>query len=152
MSTAAMPASRPRRIIGSITHPQTPPPRRLRGVAPFPDEGDMPDPELSFVTVLAVFAVEISEGSRPVAQLGNWITEGVADELRTRYAASIERRTLYRDTRRTVPKPGSVVTSKPAPNVFDAAVVMHLNARTIAVALRLEYLRQRWRATSLTVL
>ena len=113
---------------------------------------DIPPPDLTIVRLLAVYSYEILDGSRAVAQLGGWITRDVAEQLTARRAARTERRTLYRDTRRSVPIPGPVHLSRPAPLVTEVTVVLTTEVRSTAVAMRLEYLRKRWRATELTVL
>ena len=104
------------------------------------------------VGAVAVFAFEAVEGTRLVGQLGTWITARVARELQALRALNLERRALYRDGRRVVPCVRRVRTSRLAPCVAEAAVVLSTAARSRAVALRFEAIRGQWRATSITVL
>ncbi|MFV0434463.1 MAG: Rv3235 family protein [Leucobacter sp.] len=101
---------------------------------------------------LALYAFEVLEGIRSVAHLGSWITPEVACALAERRAARTERRSAYRDERRTVPTPGRTHVSRPRPDVLEATVVLHALSRATSVVLRFEYLRERWRATVLHVL
>lgn len=149
----------PRRHLHAVPPPGTAPvstvPRPAAPVsaAPVPAAAlDIPLPDLAVVRLLAVYSYEILDGSRAVAQLGGWITREVAEHLMARRAARTERRTLTRDTRRSVPVPGPVHLSRPSPLVTEVTIILTTPARSTAVAMRLEYLRQRWRATALTVL
>ena len=128
------------------------PPRGPAGAAAAAEGQEVPPPSAALVRRLAVAAFEVLDGSRAVAQLGGWITEEVARELAARRAARTERRTLYHDDRRRVPAPGRVHLCRPAPRVAEAVVVLRVGSRATAVALRLEFRRERWRATGLTVL
>ncbi|UOQ61661.1 Rv3235 family protein [Leucobacter rhizosphaerae] len=147
----AVPPPGPARI-STVPRPAAPVP--LAPVpAPLPAAAlDIPPPDLSVVRLLAVYSYEILDGSRAVGQLGGWITREVAEHLTARRAARTERRTLTRDTRRSVPVPGPVHLSRPSPLVTEVTIILTTPARSTAVAMRLEYLRQRWRATTLTVL
>lgn len=113
---------------------------------------EIPAPDLNIVILLAVYSYEILDGSRAVSQLGGWITREVAEHLTERRAARTERRTLTRDDRRAVPVPGPVHLSRPSLLVTEVTIVLRTDVRATAVAMRLEYLRERWRATNLTVL
>lgn len=117
-----------------------------------PPEHAQPPLEVTTVAQLAVYAVEILEGSRPATHLSTWVTEEVARGLLERRALRQERRAIYRDTRRSVPRPGRVHVSRPFAQVAECAVTMHTQARSFAVALRLEHQGTRWRVTCLTVL
>ncbi|QIM18009.1 hypothetical protein G7066_03740 [Leucobacter coleopterorum] len=101
---------------------------------------------------LAIYGYEALDGSRSIAQLGAWITRGVVEQLTSRRAAWTERRSLYRDNRRLVPVPGKVHLSQLSNRVAEATVVVQTEVRSTAIAIRLEFLHQRWRATDLTVL
>ena len=114
------------------------------------DDAPKLDPEI--VAKLAVYAVEILDGSRSMTHLAAWVTEEVAQEIFARRALHAERRSIYRDGRRSVPQPGRVHMSRPFPHIVEAVVMMHTPARSFTVAVCLEFSRQRWRATCLTVL
>lgn len=139
--------------VSAVPRPAAPVPAAPVPAAPVPAAAlDIPLPDLAVVRLLAVYSYEILDGSRAVAQLGGWITREVAEHLMARRAARTERRTLTRDTRRSVPVPGPVHLSRPSPLVTEVTIILTTPARSTAVAMRLEYLRQRWRATALTVL
>ncbi|MBK0422379.1 hypothetical protein JD292_09865 [Leucobacter sp. CSA2] len=153
--------------------PLAPSPPPLRPVPPLPpDPGDAADagahaqepaeaweaqdplpepPGAGTLRTLALIAFEALEGVRAIAQLGPWITTGVAQQLRERRAARTELRTLTRDARRTVARPGRAHAVRDG-GVIEAVVVLHAEARATAVALRLEVVGGRWRATDLVVL
>lgn len=137
-----------RRHLHAVPDPK--PPRAAEISRSSPPE--IPAPDLNIVRLLAVYSYEILDGSRAVSQLGGWITREVAEHLTERRAARTERRTLTRDDRRAVPVPGPVHLSRPSLLVTEVTIVLRTEARATAVAMRLEYLRERWRATNLTVL
>lgn len=144
---ARPPTTRPRRHLHAV-----PTPKSARDTVPIAAAPNIPPPDLNVVRMLAVYSYEILDGSRAVAQLGGWITRDVAEHLSARRAARTERRTLYRDHRRSVPISGPVHLSRPAPHVVEVTIVLRTEVRSTAVAMRLEYLRSRWRATELTLL
>ena len=111
-----------------------------------------PEPDHRTVQGLALRAFEVLEGMRAIAQLGPWITPQVAERMRGRRALIIERRTLTKDTRRFVARPGPAHVCRPRHGVIEAAVVLHGGHRSIAVAMRFEVVTGRWRTTDLTVL
>ncbi|GGF14448.1 hypothetical protein GCM10011399_05360 [Subtercola lobariae] len=47
---------------------------------------------------------------------------------------------------------GRIVLSEPLPGVIEGVVIVHGKARTRAVAVRLERLGPRWRASAINVL
>ncbi len=137
--------------------------RRLHAIEAAPESAsqqphEVPDPppipRLSAQTIgaVAVFAFEAVEGTRQVGQLGKWITAGVAETLGELRALNVERRSLYRDHRRIVPSVRRVRATHPVTGVIEASVVLTTPARARAVALRFEIIRERWQATSITVL
>lgn len=121
---------------------------------PQADQFEGPAVHPTLVVSLAILAVEVLDGSRNPSQLIGMITEDVATELRARSIAHAERRTVTGDTRRSVPQPIAVHSSRPYPNVVESAVVLKNEARAFAVAIRLEYSSrwQRWQAACLTVM
>ncbi|QNN62511.1 Rv3235 family protein [Leucobacter denitrificans] len=92
------------------------------------------------------------EGTRSVSQLGRWISYNVSQELSQYRALTIERRSLYRDSRRHVPSVRRVRTSQPTRRVIEATVLVDVSGRCRAIALRFEQTRNRWQATSITIL
>ncbi|MBK0419967.1 hypothetical protein JD276_13095 [Leucobacter sp. CSA1] len=119
----------------------------LRGPA-----AGIPDPHPALVTRLAVQALEVVDGTRSIAGLSGWISQEVAEHLIRMRTLHAERRTVYGDGRRTAPTPGRVAMGRPRVTAVEAAVVMHTSARSFAVAIRMEYVRRRWRATCIAVL
>lgn len=120
---------------------------------PLIDAGDeIPAPSPGFVRALAVQGFEVVEGIRTVAQLGPLVSLGVARRLTTMRAVRNERRAVYRDERRRVPRAAGVRIDRHSPDAAEAAVVLHVDARAHAVAMRLEWAHRHWRATDLTVL
>jgi hypothetical protein len=110
---------------------------------------DLPDPA-SACTALVQAIVEVLGGSRPSAQLARWVTTdvyaglqrraGLAARLR-RGAASTSRHAVVRRVRICEPRDG----------VVEACAVILDAGRVRAVALRLEGIDGRWRATAVEV-
>ena len=117
---------------------------------PAPEE--IPEPPPRLIRNLAIRAFEVIDGTRTAAQLGPWITPLVARRLERLRAMHEERRRVFGDQRRSVPEAGPAHITRPRPNVTEASVTLHTAMRAYAVPIRLEYLRRRWIATSLTVL
>ena len=103
---------------------------------------------------LAILAVEVLDGVRNVSQLQGMVTDEVMSQFRERAALRADLRVMTRDQRRRVPQPVGLRSSRPAPGVVEAAVVLKNEARAFAVALRLDYSTRHgmWRASCLTVL
>jgi len=163
-----MPAAASRPLVPEPTSPEPdssepisprPPPARpvLVAVPPLPEpaghEGaPPPDPDPEFVKALAVRGYEVIDGSRTVAQLGPLVSVGLARQLAAQRALRSDRRIVYRDRRRRVPHATTARIDRSADAVAEAAVVLHLGPRVRAVALRLEWVHQHWRACELFVL
>ncbi|WP_053387130.1 Rv3235 family protein [Leucobacter japonicus] len=109
-------------------------------------------PPAAIVQKLALFAFEVLEGMRSASQIATWITPGVVAALQSRRALRAERECVTRDRRRRVAVPGPAHLCRPLPQVVEASVVLHLDSRSTAVALRFEHRDDRWRATDITVL
>lgn len=101
---------------------------------------------------IAIYACEAVDGTRSIACLAMWITTGAARALEEYRSLVVERRSLYRETRRLVARVRRVRTTEPVPRVVEAAVVLDAAGSSRAVALRFEAFRGRWQATSVTVL
>lgn len=127
------------------------PPPRMRAVEPLhPDPP--PPPKDRWLQRLALSAYEAIDGIRHVSQLGASITSEVAEHLAARRAVRTERRSLYKDHRRSVPVPGAVHRSEPVAGVVEVAIVFTDLLHSFVVAMRVEYLQTRWRATRIVVL
>lgn len=112
----------------------------------------LPDPT-PLIENLTRCVVEILAGARDLEQLSRWVTDDVYRHLLKRVVLSARARQA---TGRPVTRPtftiGSARQCAPRDGVVEAVVIVHGRARTRAVALRLEGLDQRWRATAINVL
>ncbi|WP_172801976.1 Rv3235 family protein [Agrococcus carbonis] len=111
----------------------------------------LPDPE-PLLENLATGVIEILLGVREVQQVARWVTEPTYDLLTAR--ALIARRARASQQHREVPgfAISSVRACHPADGVVEGTVVVRSAGRTRAVAIRLEGLDGRWRATAISVL
>lgn len=114
--------------------------------------GELPDPE-PLLHNLTRGVLEVLAGVREVEQLARWLTEDAYRRLVTRANLATRARSA-RGIRATRPKHHivSLHHSSPADGVIEAVVIVTAPARTRAVAIRLEGLDNRWRATSLALL
>jgi len=110
------------------------------------------DPRPDQVQALAVLIFEVIEGLRGIAQLGTAITLGAARQLTAMRAARQEQRAVLREPARHVSRAGHVRVDRPSAGVAEAASVVYVGERARAVAMRLEWLHLRWRATEIAVL
>ncbi|MGI8393031.1 Rv3235 family protein [Leucobacter sp. W1038] len=134
--------------------PQPSEPPRSRPEFPEPERRahELPGPDPRMIGAMAVHVFEALEGTRGLAQLGNAITWKLAVHLGQVRAARMERRHLFKDERHSAPRPKRVVLCRPAPHAIEASVVLETNRRTHAVAMRFEWVTDRWRATEISVL
>ncbi len=111
----------------------------------------LPDPT-PLIENLATGVIEVLLGVREVQQMARFVTEGLFQQLTER--ALTARRDRARRQQREVPgfAVGSVHTCHTADGVVEGAVVVRSAVRTRAVAMRLEGLDGRWRATAIRVL
>ena len=111
-----------------------------------------PDPRV-FAQNLARCVVEVLAGTRQLEQLARWLSDDVYEHLLLRDALARRARAARGEPpARLALTMGSTVLSEPTPGVVDAVVIVHGRARSRAVALRLETLHARWRATAVHVL
>ncbi|WP_019182245.1 Rv3235 family protein [Microbacterium yannicii] len=112
----------------------------------------LPDPE-PFLRNLTRGVLEVFSGVREVDQLARWLTEDPYRKLVTRANIAARARSARGiPAKRPVHAILSVHHSSPADGVIEAVVVTQGPARTRAVAVRLEGMDGRWRATSLALL
>lgn len=117
------------------------------------DHGEKaPEPSARFVRALATHAFEAVEGTRSITQLGAALSVGAARQLVLQRNALREGRQAHRDQRTCVPHPGRMRLCRVLPSVAEATVVLHTEHRSHAVALRLEWVHGRWRASEVYVL
>lgn len=113
---------------------------------------ELPSPE-PFLRNLTVGVLEVFAGVREVDQLARWLTEDAYRKLMTRANLAARARSARGvPARRPVHAIMSVHESSPADGIVEAVLVVRGPARTRALAVRLEGMDGRWRATSLALL
>lgn len=112
----------------------------------------LPPPE-PLLENLTRCVMEVLRGARDIDQLGRWISEDVYKHLLTRQLISARARQIKgTPATRPVLVIGRISTSSPADGVIEAVVMVYEKPRARAVAIRLEGVDRRWRATSIGVL
>jgi hypothetical protein len=97
--------------------------------------------------------IEILAGARELEQISRWVTDDVYRNLLKRVVISARaRQAKGQATSRPSFAIGSTSYCEPRDGVVEAVVIVRGKARTRAVALRLEGLDGRWRATAINVL
>ncbi len=113
---------------------------------------DLPDPRPLAVN-LTRCVIEVLAGARDLEQIARWVSDDVYRHLLKRVVLSTRAR---RARGQVVSRPafaiGSTTICQPADGVVESVVIVRGRARTRAVALRLEGLDRRWRATAINVL
>jgi hypothetical protein len=114
--------------------------------------GDLVDPAPLLVN-LARCVTEIIAGVRSLDQLARWVSDEVYLTLLRRVTIAARSRAItggqVRRPRLTV---GAPMVTHPRDGVVEAVVMVHQPSRSRAVAVRLEALDGRWRASAITVL
>ena len=112
----------------------------------------LPDPQ-PLIELLSRCTLEIISGSRDLEQIARYVTDDVYRHLLQRVHVSQRARTI---TKRPVTRPnfaiGRTIISQPVDGVIESVVIVHGRARTRSIAIRLEGLDRRWRATAINVL
>jgi len=112
----------------------------------------LPDPEPLIVN-LTRCVIEILAGARDLEQIARWVTDDVYRHLLKRTVLSARARQAKGQS---VVRPtftiGSTTMCAPRDGVVEAVVIVRGRARTRAVAVRLEGLDRRWRASAINVL
>jgi hypothetical protein len=112
----------------------------------------LPDPR-PLVENLTRCVIEILAGARDLEQISRWVSDDVYRHLLKRTVNSARaRQAQNKRVVRPVFTIGIVLICEPVDGVVEAVAVVRGRARSRAVALRLEGLDNRWRATSLRVL
>lgn len=99
---------------------------------------------------LATQVTEVIAGVRSVEQLALLLNEHVYESLRVRSAARARR--MLETGKKPVIKPTEVINVRyqyPAEGVIESVVVLSNRDRARAVAIRLEEIHDRWRATNI---
>lgn len=174
---AMSPAERPRTTVGNEQEPTVPstapqiaestiqPPAPLRGrttLARIAHEEffdyqptstlDLPDPR-PLVENLTRCVIEILAGARELEQVARWVTDDVYRTLLTRASISARARAARgAPVVRPTFSVGEPRLSEPRDGVIEAVTIVTSRARARAVAIRLEGLDRRWRASAISVL
>jgi len=113
---------------------------------------ELPDPR-PLLENLTRCVIEIIAGARDLEQIARWLDDAVYKMLLKRVVISAQARQV---TGRPQTRPsfiiGSVTVCEPRDGVVEAVVIVRGRARARAVAIRLEGLDRRWRATAMHVL
>ncbi|MDY7526726.1 MULTISPECIES: Rv3235 family protein [Cryobacterium] len=114
--------------------------------------GQLPDPEPLLIN-LTRCVIEVLSGARELDQLARWVSDDVYRHLLKRVVLSNRARAVkgLRAQRPTI-SIGRVTITEPRDGVVEAVVIVHSKVRVRAVALRLEGLDNRWRASAINVL
>ncbi len=112
----------------------------------------LPDPR-PLLENLTRSVIEILAGARDLEQIARWVTDDVYRHLLKRVVLSTRaRRARGQSAGRPNFSIGSSSLCEPRDGVIEAVVIVRGRARTRAVAIRLEGLDSRWRATAINVL
>jgi hypothetical protein len=121
----------------------------------FTPTSQLPDPGI-FALNLTRRAIEVISGSRDLTQIARWVTDDVFRSLQEQVNARIRKMSLIPEDaqRRTVRNftVSHVRLAQPREGIVEACLLVHGTKRKRAVALRLEGLDHRWRASSFTLL
>jgi hypothetical protein len=114
--------------------------------------GQLPDPEPLLVN-LTRCVIEVLAGARELDQLARWVSDDVYRHLLKRVVLSSRARSIKGlQAQRPAISIGRVTITEPRDGVVEAVVIVHSKVRVRAVALRLEGLDNRWRASAINVL
>ncbi|MET4583471.1 hypothetical protein ABIE21_002997 [Conyzicola nivalis] len=112
----------------------------------------LPNPE-PLLENLTRCVIEILAGARDLEQIARWVDDDVYRHLLKRVVLSTRaRQAKGQVARRPSFSIGSMSICEPRDGVVEAVVIVIGRARTRAVALRLEGVDTRWRATAINVL
>lgn len=113
---------------------------------------DLPDPK-PLLENLTRCVIEILAGARDLEQISRWVTDDVYRHLLKRVVLSSRaRQAKGQPVRRPSFSLGAPMVCEPRDGVVEAVIIVRTRARTRAVAVRLEGLDRRWRATAINVL
>lgn len=113
---------------------------------------ELPDPEPLLIN-LTRCVLEVLAGARELDQLARWVTDDVYKHLLKRVVLSARARAVKKQrAQRPSFAIGHITISEPRDGVIEAVVIVHTKVRVRAVAIRLEGLDHRWRASAIHVL
>lgn len=112
----------------------------------------LPDPG-PLIENLARCVIEILAGARDIEQIARWVTDDVHRHIVRRVVLSARARAAKgQKTVRPTFTIGTTRTCEPRDGVVEAVVIVRGRARVRAVAIRLEGIDRRWRASAINVL
>jgi len=112
----------------------------------------LPDPR-PLIENLTRCVIEILAGARELDQIARWLSDDVYRHLLKRVVLSSRaRQAKGAAALRPSFAIGSVIVCEPRDGIVEASIVVRGRARVRAVAIRLEGLDRRWRATAIHVL
>ena len=112
----------------------------------------LPDP-VPLLENLTRCVIEILAGARELEQIARWVSDDVYRHLLKRVVISSRARAAKgQQSTRPAFTIGSTTVGQPRDGVVEAVIIVRGRARVRAVALRLEGLDNRWRATAINVL
>jgi len=112
----------------------------------------LPDPT-PLIENLAKSVMEILAGARDLDQISRWVSDDVYRTLQIRVHASARARAVKKiPAYRPAISLGSTIVTYPVDDACEAVAIIHGRARSRAVAIRLQGLDGRWRATAIHVL
>jgi len=126
-------------------------PDEFFGAQPSP-RAELPEPE-PLLENLTRCVIEILAGARELEQIARWVTDDVYRHLLKRVVLSSRARQVKGVVAsRPAFAIGSMSICEPRDGVIESVVIVRGRARTRAVAIRLEGLDGRWRASAINVL
>ena len=126
-------------------------PDEFFGAQPSP-RADLLDPE-PLLENLTRCVIEILAGARELEQIARWVTDDVYRHLLKRVVLSSRARQAKGVVAsRPAFAIGSMSICEPRDGVIESVIIVRGRARTRAVAIRLEGLDGRWRASAINVL
>lgn len=112
----------------------------------------LPDPG-PLIENLARCVIEILAGARDIEQIARWVTDDVHRHVLRRVVLSARARAAKgQKAVRPTFTIGTTRTFEPRDGVVEAVVIVRGRARVRAVAIRLEGIDRRWRASAINVL
>lgn len=113
---------------------------------------ELPDPR-PLLDNLTRCVIEILGGARDIDQISRWVDDGVYRHLLKRVVLASRARSVRGQSAKRVPFTiGRITIDSPRDGVIEGVVMVHNRVRSRAVAIRLEGLDGRWRASAIHVL
>lgn len=105
------------------------------------------------LTHLGLCVAEILAGARSLEQIGRWVTDPVYTNIARRSALAARARAVKgHSVRRPRIRVGEPHLCQISAFIVEGVVVIHQPARSRSITIRMERYRDRWRATSLSIL